>query len=364
VHVSTPRSALSRSAAIAVLAFALAAAGGAGASAPIPAGVAPQVPGAGRGVYLGAWVNPAGRGGELAQLGGFEQAIGRRLAILHFYTPFTTPLPLATLQALDAAGATPLLDWSCGASDAQIAAGDDDLTIYRYAQALAAYTKPVFLRWFWEMNLADRKHAHTACTGPDRGAERSGAQSAYIAAWQRIWMIFHGLIAPAGHTAVDASNVAFVWCPGVSNSDFAGWYPGNAYVDWIAADGYSPAPTHASFSDEFGQFYDWARHQAPDKPIMVAETGAGNSSTTAANGQIQAAYLSGAEQAIRGPMNDIQALVYFDAPGNTAGEDAWSLQGAGLHTFAQLAATFTYGQSIAVHIVPPKPTPPCGTACL
>ncbi len=299
------------------------------------AGGKPPVPGVGQGVYLGAWVNPAGAPGvgvpgskEFRQVPLFEQQVGRKLAILHLYTAWNKPAPIQSLNVISGRfGAIPLLDWACGDQDKNISQGNDDELIYDYAKALRDFGRPIFLRWFWEMNLD-----HPSC---------AGSASDYVAAWRRIWGIFHGQIPVNGKT-IEAENVAFVWCPSVSR-DWEAFYPDNGYVDWIAVDGYSRGDRgNPSFSQLFGSFYDWADGQDPGAPVMIAETGSGNAASGTAKGQIQAAYLASAEQAIDGQgatMPAVEAFVYFDAVGQAG---SWDLTGAGLDAFRAVGEQFTF----------------------
>jgi hypothetical protein len=296
----------------------------------------PPVPGPGQGVYLGAWVNPKhllthGVPGsqELAQLPEFDSLAGRKMAILGVYAKWTEPAPLATLNAIsNQYGAIPLLSWNCGDTNANVAAGADDQLITAYAQALKSYGKPLFLRWHWEMNLV---RAHPQC---------ADSASSYIAAWRHMWTIFR---------SQHADNVAFVWCPSAnkspSASNFADYYPGNGYVDWIAGDAYSRAYQGSpNFQKLWKPFYDWARMTDPGAPIMVAETGSGAAAVGASKGQIQTTYLDSARSAIanHGPMSAIQAFLYFDASGPNG---SWDLdESQGFNAFQALGRAFTFRQ--------------------
>src|SRR5204863_5267335 len=94
----------------------------------------------------------------------------------------------------------------------------------------------------------------------------------FIAAWRHVHDVF---------VAEGATNVAWVWCPTawkfISRNPWPPhYYPGNRYVDWIAADGYNWYParsgsTWRSFRAVFADFYAWASGKG--KPIMVAENG-------------------------------------------------------------------------------------------
>lgn len=325
----------------------------------------PPVPGAGRGVYLGAFVNPKAedRAGqepglpELGQTPAFERQIGRPLAILHFYTAWKIPAPTGTLSTIEHRfGAIPLISWQCADPLAKIADGADDQLIYRYAIALKSVGGPIFLRWHWEMNL---KTSQRRCPG---------TPARFKAAWKRIWKIFHGQLKVNGKK-VKARNVAFVWAPGLSKKNYAAYFPGSAFVDWIGADGYSrPNKGRPTFPQLFGGWYGWARAHDPQAPLMVSETGTGMDATRPARGQIQGAYFNTVRRAIAndGPMDAIQAFVYFDSIGAAqrgTGPGAGSVlkPGRGLDAFARLGRVFTFGEPCLQTLCPNPTTNPAAT---
>lgn len=274
------------------------------------------------GAYLGAWVNPAGQKSkgdpqqpnnaqaELDQLPAFNAAIGTHLQILHLFSGFSAPLPTKALTQVATTGATPMLDWGCDDVTA-IAGGKDDSIITSYAQGLKAFGRPVFLRWYWEMNHVDHHSNCGAGTNP----------AAFVSAWKHIWRIFQ---------QQGAANVAFVWCPGGSLNT-AAFYPGDAYVDWIGDDHFDDqgAPTTGpqAVDHVFGTFYkQWSGHS---KPMMIGATGAAPAD--------QPGYLQGLQTAFPTTYPAFKALMYFDAPGNN-GKGPWNLQGGGVAAFAALAA--------------------------
>ena len=206
------------------------------------------------GAYLGAWLHPTTAAGgsafavEQKTIPAVTAVTGRQLGILHIYSSWSQPAPVADLAAVSAAGSIPLLDWGCGDGTQAITSGADDQLITAYAQALRSFGKPVLLRWCWEMNLV--------ALHPD-----IGAPSDFVAAWIHIWNIFH---------QQGVTNVSFVWCPGVSGVDPTPYYPGDQYVDWIGFDGYDRTGS-TTFTEVFADSYDqWVGH---GKPMMVAETG-------------------------------------------------------------------------------------------
>ena len=252
--------------------------------------------------YLGAFVAPeqsqsqaqADIRVELGDIGNFDGAIGRPLGLVHVYQNWRNPVKNSALAALAATGATPVIDWGC-TPDVDITDGSQDAFITSYADQLAQFGRPVFVRWFWEMNL----------TGESRTANCLGAQGAtgYIAAFQHIVTLFR---------AAGATNVAFVWCPSIQGSGFAAtYYPGDQYVDWIAWDGYDRKQDPNMLTDQFLPFYD---HWLPNgKPMMIAETGA----TTD-----QASYVADLTDNLPTLMPDVKAVLYYDSESSLD----WTLQ--------------------------------------
>ena len=243
--------------------------------------------------YLGAFVAPHVNEDqaqsdvrlELAQLGNFDGAMGRSLGLVHVYQPWAMPVRASTLAALAATGATPFVDWTC-TSDASIINGSQDALITSYADSLKAYGRPVFLRWFWEMNLVNLPRT-SGCLG-------SLGAAGYIEAWQHIWTIFQN---------EGAANVAFVWCPSINGGIYgSAYYPGDAYVDWIGWDGYDRTHSPSETIAQFQPFYAyWVTH---GKPMVLGETGA----TTA-----QAPYLAALATALPASFPQVRAVLYYDS---------------------------------------------------
>ena len=251
----------------------------------------PPVPA--HGSYLGAFAAPDQSPTEaqsdirleLSQIGTFDGTIGRPLGLVHVFQDWRDPVRTDVLAAFASTGAIPVVDWGC-TTDASVISGTQDSLITSYAKSLAAYGRPVFLRWFWEMNLVGLSRTKT-CLG-------SLGASGYTEAWQHIWNIFQ---------QQGATNVAFVWCPSVVIQNYAApYYPGDKYVDWIGFDGYDRKQDPNMLNDEFLPFYDhWISH---GKPMMIAETGA----TTD-----QASYLADLATNLPTTFPGIKAVVYYDS---------------------------------------------------
>ena len=252
----------------------------------------PPVPSTG--AYLGAFVAPHQSLDksqtdirlELSEIGNFDGVFGRPLGLVHVFQNWSQPVKDSVLAAFASTGATPVVDWSC-TSDANIIDGSQDALITSYADALKAYGRPVFLRWFWEMNLVNLPR-NSNCLGT------LGA-SGYVMAWQHIVDIFQ---------QQGATNVSFVWCPSIAGGAgfAAAYYPGNQFVGWIGFDGYDRAQNSNFITTEFLPFYEhWLPNQ---KPMMIGETGATSD---------QASYLANLATDLPATFPGIKAVLYYDS---------------------------------------------------
>ena len=279
----------------------------------------PYVPPVGT-AYLGAWVRPlpvtrqTPVSQELSTLATFNSGLGRSLSVVHVYQNWTSPTPTAQLQKVLANGATPMIDWRCGPSDATILSGQNDAFITGFATELARLKAPIFLRWFYEFNFPNSPD-YKACVG-------SLGPAGYAAAFRHIHALF---------TAAGASNVSFVWCiaSGGQDQDWIKYYPGPAYVDWIAVDGYlrnNSTYRPGQFAQLFGSWY--STFDSFGKPMMITET--------AALSGAQGSYLSDIQQSLDTGYPMIRGVLYFDAPGK-GGIYHYPLDSSGYSAFQSLA---------------------------
>ncbi len=204
------------------------------------------------GVLFGAWVGQRGDATHYDAVLRFESQIGRQLEIDMHYRNWNNRF--WGEEALDiAAGRIPFITWDVrGEGQAvDINAGVHDTLIREKADAIEALGGRVLLRWGAEMN-----------------GGRYGPAAEYIAAWKRIQGIF---------AAQGATNVEWVWCPmawSFVSGTAPAYYPGDANVDWICADGFNwyPAmPPWKSFTKIFEAFYEWGSKHG--KPLIIGEVG-------------------------------------------------------------------------------------------
>lgn len=170
---------------------------------------------------------------DLGEVNETEQAVRAHAGVVMFFADWAGPLPtVAQLREIGERGAIPEITWEpwdavSPRRDRQpdyrlgrIAAGVHDDLIRRFGRRLAAYGRPVRLRFAHEMN------AGTYPWSADRNGNRTGD---FVHAWRRV----HQLILEEG-----ADDVRFVWSPR-ADAHFEPFWPGRRYVDVIGMSGFN-----------------------------------------------------------------------------------------------------------------------------
>jgi glycosyl hydrolase family 26 len=176
-----------------------------------------------------------------------RRQLGREQKIVHLFYGWSERMP----SDVSIGKSTLMVSWH-GTKLATVASGAQDSVIEAAAKKLAAYRKPMLLRWAWEMN--------------GDWFEWGGDPGLFVQAYRRIHRIFR---------AGGADNVAFVWSPNWNSSPntsanaISRYYPGDAYVDWVGVSGYnfyreSPSTLFRPVVSAYGK----------RKPIIVTETAA------------------------------------------------------------------------------------------
>jgi hypothetical protein len=226
----------------------------------------------GSGVYLGVW--QPGAPADLTKLTQFERDAGKQAAIVHWFQGWgaaNAALDPNHLRTVAARGSVAMITWepwnyTKGLNQpeyslASIAGGAHDTYVRTWARALADYGGPVLLRFAHEMNL--RHYPWSVGVNGNTAAQ-------YIAAWRRLYGIF---------AAEGATNVQWIWSPNVAwtaDTAFEPMFPGDAYVHWVALDGYNNVDWGGwqSFGQIFGPSYR-AITALSTRPVMIAETSSG-----------------------------------------------------------------------------------------
>lgn len=228
-----------------------------------------------------------------------------------------------------ARGAVPMITWEPFRSDdaavaqpayapAAIAAGRYDAYIRRAAAEAAAFKRPFFLRFAHEMNGSWAPWERVAGNTP----------TDYVAMWRHVVSLFR---------AAGASNVRWVWSANVVGggvAPFEPYYPGDAWVDDVALDGYNWGVVKQSrwrpFAGVFGESYD-ALSALTRKPLLITET------SSAELGGSKAAWIDGIATALAQRLPRVRALIWFDRDQETS----WSVASSpgALQAFRRLVRT-------------------------
>jgi plastocyanin len=191
-----------------------------------------------------------------------EAAAGRGMALDRQYYLWDQSWPTADDAASASQGRTLFISWSAKRLDGTfvswsgIANGFYDAVIDQQAAALISFDQPVFFSFNHEPENDDP----------------AGTPQDFIAAFQHVRDQF---------IADGVTNVSYAWTMMAWSfriGSASSYYPGNAYVDVIAADGYtwygcnSPSGPWRSFSEVFQPFYSFGVGRG--KPMVIAEWGA------------------------------------------------------------------------------------------
>ena len=186
-----------------------------------------------------------------------ESVPGNGRLIAHEFKSFTKSINTSLYRSHLEQGRDLLLTWN--GTDAQsILNGSHDDWIREHARELKSLPDTVMLRFWHEPDVQHKLE------WIDHDPQQ------FIDSWNYVRAIF---------VEERALNVEWVWCPTAWNWEERGsrFYPGDANVDWLCADGYSGWDLNAPLppiSQAFEAFQSWA-NQRPNKPILIGEFGAG-----------------------------------------------------------------------------------------
>jgi hypothetical protein len=227
-------------------------------------------------------------------------------------------------------GATPLITWEAWGPApmtvanntfplTKIAAGSFDAYIDSWAVGLRGYGATVLLDFGHEMD---------GNWYPWGNAVNGNTPAEYIAAFRHV----HDRFALAG-----ATNVQFVWNPNVWNPagvDQRAFYPGDAYVDWMAIDVYnwgSGGGGWASLAQGLTVVQTYARVASLNaKPMMLAEWASAEPIAGDPAGVTKGQWTIDAASAMGSQFPRLKAAIWFNQEGSTFALDssAGSLTGA------------------------------------
>jgi hypothetical protein len=211
---------------------------------------------------LGVWSGQPWQPGSLDAL---KSLLGRNPKVFLTYVGWNRPFYCSDEQQIANRGASHVLTWEpTGYTPKAIASGAGDTFIRAWAKGAKACGIRIYLRPMHEMN---------GDWYPWGRGVNGNTPTDFVNAWRHMHNLF---------VAEGATNVKWVWSPNVRygrNYPFADLYPGSAYVDWLALDGYNwgldshlGQPSWQSFEQIFGASYREITALAPGKPLMIAET--------------------------------------------------------------------------------------------
>jgi hypothetical protein len=271
----------------------------------------------------------------------FEQKSGRTATVFHTYHKGDEQFPTTAEIAMTkdpTAPRTLMENWKVayGTTWAKVAAGTMDARIDREAAHLkATFTTPFFLVLH---------HEPENDVNPKTG---SGMTAKDFAAMYRHTIL---RLRADGVTNV-VSTIAYMNYEKWNNSSW--WYdmyPGDDVIDWIGVDSYLNAQVGGFHSGDFTSlmnrtqtghsfpgFYTWATTHHPAKPIMVAEWGVYDSSTTP-TGQNKANVYNTVLKDLDA-MPAIKGLLYFETAKDQSGHQILMDDTTQAHTaFRKIAA--------------------------
>jgi hypothetical protein len=208
-----------------------------------------------------------------------ESRLGAPLPLVQVYSAWGDKpdqrFPVELLTAIVGLGSIPVVTWEPWLTDfesvkhpgiplrdardrhglVQVARGDYDFYIDAWAAEAARFGRPFFVRFAHEMNDPYRYP-----WGPQNNTKEE-----YISAWRHVVERFR---------RAGATNVIWVWSPHVAYEYWDLYYPGDAYVDWVATGVLNFGPIAQwskwwTFAEIFGQKYP--RLASFAKPVMIAE---------------------------------------------------------------------------------------------
>lgn len=300
-------------------------------TAPAPAPVPAPAPAP---TTSGRWVGyyPQGNLSTTGPLDTLEAQTGRKAKVVQLYVADAEGFPTSRAKTITDRGGIPLITWEFwsianNGGAASIANGSKDAYIRSFATAAKATGKEIWLRPLHEMN---------SNWYPWAGATNGNTAADVIAAWRRIDQVVD---------STGATNVKLVWCPNsesVPNTTanaIEKYWPGDAYVDLLAIDGYNFGTTASwatwrSFSTVMSTCYSKVTALS-SKPLFLAEVG------SVEQGGSKAAWITDMFAKIKTNYPRIQGVVWFNVNDTKTGQDfRIDSSATSLSAFKNAATTF------------------------
>jgi beta-mannanase len=260
------------------------------------------------GIATGVFIesSPLGRPG-LTAWDKWTSQVGGRTAYVMWYTDWSTGFQGFGVTNAYSRGSIPVITWemknrSRNISYSDVLAGKWNKYIDTWAANAKTDGREIFVRFGHEMN-----GDWYGWGGAQNGANAQSPQQ-FIAMWRFVRGRFN---------AKGVTNVTWVWCANHESVPDTDWnrpenyYPGDAYVDWICADGYNWGTSQSwsswkSFDQVFGPVYARLTAAAPGKPFMIGEF-----ASTELGGD-KAAWITDAASRISTQYPQMKAFIWFN----------------------------------------------------
>src|SRR5581483_5941039 len=266
-----------------------------------------------------------------------ENEIGRQLAIVRVYKRWTDPFPTPYDRWLRNSGHTLLLSvspvWPNGSHIrwANIALAAPGSAIYdrivSWADRIKAFGALIYFVFDHEPETANPKYV--------------GTPSDFVDAWRKVVEIFRERGANNARFVLTLTAHTFARTDGRSAS---AWYPGDAYVDAIGADGYNffgCRPNTGQSWRSFAQIFEPVREfglSHASKPLMIPEWGSVEDPATPGR---KAQWISDARSTLESPdWSQFKAVLYYHSQSSTPPRcDFWAdTSSSALGAFAAMGA--------------------------
>lgn len=225
-----------------------------GADADIPYDVTPLLkPGK---KFFGAAVD--GAPNSMKGVDAYTAMTGKQPNLIEYYAAWGDGFDAQGVRNAWAEGALTLVSWEpFDVTLADIAAGEKDAYLKKYAASVRKLNLPVVI------SFADEMNGHW-----EKWGTKYVTPKQYVAAWKHI----HDTFTDAG-----ASNVIWAWSPNIVNPvksvELEPYYPGDGYVDWVGVIGYFTLEEDNAYTSVFGPTLDEIR-TFTKKPTLILETAA------------------------------------------------------------------------------------------
>ncbi|MFZ2522367.1 MAG: glycosyl hydrolase [Minisyncoccia bacterium] len=196
-------------------------------------------------------------GDSKADLATFESLVGKPMNVRSVFYSMGDNFPLQYKTSIGEAGKTLLLFWEPSFGYDSIINGSKDEIIKKFALDAKAYTYPIILSPFHEMN---------GNWSPWGYGVNGNSPTKFITAWKKIKDMF-----------IDVPNVKFalvynsVSKPNVVGNQITDYYPGSSYVDYVGVDGFNFGTPWISFNTIFND--SLTKLSKYNKPIYIFSMG-------------------------------------------------------------------------------------------